>query len=154
MNPTQAQAGSQEPVDRWWQKPFVVGVRHYLEMVIAMVAGMLLLGPVVEIIGSALGIGAILARPDVAAVVMATTMTIAMTGWMRIRKHRWVPIAEMAAAMYAPFLLLLVPFWAGLIDAAALHTGGHLLMLPAMALVMLLRRHEYTSHRHAGKRGG
>ena len=46
--------------------------------------------------------------------------------------------------MYVPFGILLVPFWAGLISEAALMTWGHLLMLPAMALVMLARPHEYT----------
>ncbi len=148
MNTTHSQPDLQKPASGWWHKPIVVGVRHYLEMVIAMIAGMFLLGPVTEIIGSAVGAGAVLARPGVAALVMATNMTITMTLWMRIRRHRWAPIAEMAAAMYAPFLLLLIPYWAGLVDATVVHTGGHLLMLPAMALVMLRRRHEYTGHHH------
>lgn len=82
---------------------------------------------------------------------MPTNMTITMIIWMRIRRHRWAPIAVMAAAMYVPFLLLLIPYWSGLIDAEVLHTGGHLIMLSAMALVMLRRRHEYTAHRHADK---
>jgi hypothetical protein len=149
MNTTQINPERPNATRRWWHKPLVIGVRHYLEMVIAMVVGMVLLGPVVELIGSAIGVGDILARPDVAALVMATNMAIAMTLWMRIRRHRWVIIAEMAAAMYAPFLLLLIPYWTGLVGAEVVHTGGHLLMLPAMALAMVLRRREYGTHRHA-----
>jgi flagellar biosynthetic protein FliP len=49
----------------------------------------------------------------------------------------------MSAAMYLPFVVLLVPFWAGLITGGTLLTAGHLLMLPAMALAMLFRRSEY-----------
>jgi hypothetical protein len=40
--------------------------------------------------------------------------------------------------MYAPFVLLFAPYWLGAIDASAVMIGGHVLMLPAMALVMAL----------------
>ena len=43
-----------------------------------------------------------------------------------------------------PFLVLLVPFWAGAITADALMTWGHVLMLPAMAAVLLLKSDEYS----------
>ncbi|MEW2431857.1 hypothetical protein AB0877_27930 [Micromonospora sp. NPDC047644] len=115
---------------------------HLGEMALAMVAGMLLLGPLWELAGAALGVGGALARPEVAALVMATNMTVGMTVVMRYRAHRWHAVAEMAAAMYVPFLLLLVPFRAALIDADALMLGGHLLMVPAMVLVALRHRHE------------
>ncbi len=46
-----------------------------------------------------------------AALVMATNMTVGMTVWMRYRAHGWPAVGEMAAAMYAPFLLLLIPVW-------------------------------------------
>jgi hypothetical protein len=81
---------------------------------------------------------------------MATNMTIAMSAWMRYRQHGWAPIAEMGAAMYLPFLALFVPLWTGAISADTLMLAGHLLMLPAMALAMLLRLDEYTSHAHHG----
>ncbi|GAB3935921.1 hypothetical protein GCM10027614_11590 [Micromonospora vulcania] len=77
-----------------------------------------------------------------AALVMATNMTIGMTVWMRYRAHHWGGVVEMAAAMYVPFLLLLAPFWAGLLDGDALMIGGHLLMVPAMVLVAVRHRHE------------
>ncbi|MDG4810215.1 hypothetical protein O7634_25970 [Micromonospora sp. WMMD1120] len=115
---------------------------HLGEMALAMVAGMLLLGPLCDTVGGALGLAAALARPDVAALVMATTMTVGMTVWMRYRAHRWRGVGEMAAAMYVPFLLLLVPYEVGLLDGDTLLLGGHLLMVPAMVLVAVRHRHE------------
>jgi flagellar biosynthetic protein FliP len=114
-------------------------VRHYLEMVVAMLIGMVTLGPLEGLVWPALT-----ARPDVGVMVMATNMSIAMAGWMRFRGHSWRGIAEMSASMYAPFVALLVPFWTGAVGEGALMTWGHLAMLPAMALVMLLRPDEYA----------
>ena len=114
-------------------------VRHFLEMVVAMLAGMVSLGPLEGVVWPALT-----DRPDVGVLVMATNMSIGMAVWMRFRRHSWRGIAEMSAAMYVPFVVLLVPFWAGAIGEHALMTWGHLLMLPAMALVMLLRPSEYA----------
>jgi flagellar biosynthetic protein FliP len=87
---------------------------------------------------------ALTARPDVGALVMATNMSLGMAAWMRFRGHLWRGIAEMSASMYLPFVVLLVPFWAGTIGEGALMMWGHLLMLPAMALVMVLRPGEYA----------
>src|SRR5688572_6101573 len=113
--------------------------RHYLEMVVAMLAGMFVLGwletqafPTVEL------------TIETGVLVMATNMAIGMGAWMRIRGHTWRGIAEMSAAMYLPFAVLLVPYWTGVVSADTVIAWGHLLMLPAMALVMVLRPHEYT----------
>jgi hypothetical protein len=122
--------------------------RHYLEMVIAMVVGMIALGPVWSWLAARIGATELFDRPDLGALVMATDMTIAMSVWMRFRGHGWAPIAEMAAAMYLPFIILFVPLWAGLISEATLMVAGHLLMLLAMAAAMLLRVHEYTHAHH------
>ena len=113
-------------------------VRHYLEMVVAMVVGMVVLGPVWQLVWPGLS-GHVAAD----ALVMATDMAIGMGGWMRFRGHSWSAIGVMSAAMYLPFLVLLVPFAAGAITGGALMAGGHVLMLPAMALAMTWRRHEY-----------
>jgi flagellar biosynthetic protein FliP len=114
-------------------------VRHYLEMVVAMLVGMVVLGPVEGLVWPDLT-----ARADVGVLVMATNMAIGMGAWMRYRGHSWRGVAEMSASMYVPFLVLLVPFWAGAIGEHALMTWGHLLMLPAMAAAMLLRPAEYA----------
>ena len=114
-------------------------VRHYLEMVVAMLVGMVVLGPVEGLVWPDLT-----ARADVGVLVMATNMAIGMGAWMRYRGHSWRGVAEMSASMYVPFLVLLVPFWAGAIGEHAMMTWGHVLMLPAMAAVMLLRPAEYA----------
>lgn len=81
---------------------------------------------------------------------MATNMTVAMVAWMRLRhRHGWPATLEMSAAMYLPFIVLFPPMWLGVLSAHAMLVLGHVLMLPAMAGVMLLRRDEYTGHHHA-----
>lgn len=111
---------------------------HFLEMVVAMVAGMVVLEPVWSFLW-----------PDLSDVVtahvlvMATDMALGMAVWMRVRRHGWAGIAEMSAAMYVPFVVLLPFHWTGLLSGMALMTAGHVLMLPAMLVAMLRRRHEY-----------
>ncbi|PZW00368.1 hypothetical protein SAMN05443287_104397 [Micromonospora phaseoli] len=119
-------------------------VRHLLEMLLAMVAGMLVLGPARAALGTAFGLAP--ASPGVGALLMATDMSVGMAVWMWYRGHSVAALGEMVLAMYAPVLLLLVPWAAGLLDADALSTGAHLLMVPAMIAVALRRRHEYTGH--------
>jgi hypothetical protein len=112
--------------------------RHYLEMVVAMVVGMVVLAPVWHLVWPGLS-----AHVAADAAVMATDMALGMGAWMRVRRHSWGAIGVMSAAMYLPFAVLLVPFFAGVISGGTLMTAGHVLMLPAMALAMLHRRHEY-----------
>ncbi len=119
-------------------------VRHYLEMVVAMLVGMVALGPLWSLAGDAFGWSAVLHRPEAAVLVMATNMTIAAAAWMRFRRHGWAAIAEMAVAMYAPFIVLFPPLWLGVLSATGLMVLGHLLMLLTIAAVMLRRRDEYT----------
>jgi flagellar biosynthetic protein FliP len=110
-------------------------VGHYLEMVVAMVVGMIALDP--------LWPAEWVARADVAAVAMATDMTVAMALWMRIRRHSWPRIAEMCAVMYVPFLALLVPYWLGVLSGMGLMVVGHAIMFPLMLAAMLWRRADY-----------
>ena len=110
-------------------------IRHFLEMLAAMVLGMLVLGPLWPSVNWV----------ELHALVMATNMTIGMTALMAVRRHSWPAILEMSAAMYAPFIILFAPYWTGLITAGGLFLLGHLLMLPAMLLAMLRRRAEYTA---------
>jgi flagellar biosynthetic protein FliP len=112
---------------------------HFVEMVVAMVVGMAALGPLWTLMWPDLP-----SSPAAHTMVMATDMAIGMALWMRLRGHGWRGIAEMSAAMYVPFLLLLGPYALGMISGAALMLGGHVLMLPAMLLAMLRHRHEYA----------
>jgi putative intracellular protease/amidase len=117
-------------------------VWHYLEMVIAMSLGMLLLGMVW---------GAVLpgdVRFDVDTLLMAADMTIGMAVWMLIRRHGGAAIAEMSLAMFAPFVVLLVPYWFGVLPGHLVMSIGHTLMFVLMALAMLRRREEYVHHGH------
>src|SRR5918995_625946 len=100
---------------------------HGLEMVIAMVVGMVVLGPIWSWAWPALS-----ENTTTQALVMATDMSIGMAVWMRIRGHGLPAIAEMCAAMFLPFLVLLPFHWAGALSAMALMTACHVLMVPAM----------------------
>jgi hypothetical protein len=122
-------------------------VRHFFEMVAAMVAGMAVLGGLVSLLCAATGHQGLLDHAGASAPIMATNMTVGMTVWMRHRGHGWAPIAEMAAAMYAPLLVLLIPFWIGVLPGGLLLGAVHVLMLPAMWIAMLHRRDEYV-HDH------
>ncbi|GAA2870354.1 hypothetical protein GCM10010472_29620 [Pseudonocardia halophobica] len=119
-------------------------VRHYVEMVVAMVLGMVVLLPLWRLAG----------LPDVSgsvelhSLLMATSMTVGMSAWMLVRRHSRAAIGEMAAAMYLPFVVLFVPFWAGVLDGHGVMTAGHVLMLPGMLLAMLRRPAEYVGHHH------
>ena len=107
--------------------------RHLAEMLAAMTVGMLVLGPLWPLPR------ALAERADVAAFTTATDMTVAMAVWMWHRGHGAAYTAEMAAAMYAPFAVLLIPWWLGLVPGETVLLGGHLLMLPAMVAVMVRR---------------
>lgn len=127
-------------------------IRHLLEMVVAMAVGMVALGPVWDLVFGWLGWSGALGRPDLAALVMATDMSIGMVLWMRYRRHSWVSTWEMCAAMYVPFVVLFVPFWMGALDGDVMLGAGHVLMLPCMVAVMLRRRGEYTLDHRAHRR--
>jgi hypothetical protein len=116
---------------------------HFAEMVVAMLAGMMALAPLWS-----LAVPGLSAHPAADAIVMATNMSLGMALWMRIRRHSWPRIAEMSAAMYVPFAVLLVPYWLGVLSGDALMTGGHVLMFPAMLAAMLWRRGDYHHHGH------
>ena len=131
-------------VDRTERRRFV---HHYLQMVLAMFVGMFVGG---ALIGGVFGQREFLREhPGILAPVMATNMTIGMVVWMRYRGHGWAATADMAAAMYVPTFLFLIPYLAGVIAKGPMLAGMHLLMLPAMWAVMLRRRDEYTHDHHA-----
>ena len=126
-------------------------VRHFIEMVLAMLVGMAVLGMVVQGVCAALGhSGFFLDHVGLRAPLMAMNMTVGMAVWMRHRGHGWVPIAEMSAAMFVPLAVLIGPFWAGVLSGDGLLGAMHVLMLPAMVIAMLHRRDEYAQdhHRH------
>ena len=128
------------------QTPTARFIRHYLEMVIAMLLGMAVLGIPGFVALDAAGLDT-----DAAGVLlwgMAISMTVPMVGWMRHRRHGWGPSLEMTAAMVVPTIGALLLYEAGALDDAHAAMGiQHVVMFPAMLGVMLLRRGEYV-HAH------
>jgi flagellar biosynthetic protein FliP len=123
-------------------------VRHFFEMVLAMVVGMVVLGMVTRMICAALGNSEFFVdHPGLRAPLMTLNMTVAMALWMRHRGHGWGATAEMSAAMFVPLAVLIGPFLVGAISGNVLLGAMHLLMIPAMVIAMLHRRDEYA-HDH------
>ena len=127
-------------------------VRHYLEMVVAMFAGMVVLGaPAVWALG-AVGIDWNRLSDDSPALMflgMATTMTVPIVGWMMYRGHGWRANTEMSASMFLPTFAVIGLLWADVLtDLGALMLLEHVAMLVAMAAVMIARPAEYAGHHH------
>jgi hypothetical protein len=115
--------------------------RHYVEMVIAMFAGMFVLGMLL----SAVGLGFSHERqPELAYLLMAFDMSVGMAIWMRYRGHGWAATLEMCAAMFVPVVPLFPLLWLGLVDGGAVMTLAHVAMFPLMLVAMLRRRDEYA----------
>ena len=117
-------------------------IRHYVEMLIAMFAGMAVLG------GGVAAAGVDVGPPAVALLWMATTMSVPMVAWMRYRGHGWAPAWEMTASMFIPsFAAIGFMAW-GIVDEHAAMAIQHVGMFPAMLVAMLMRRDEYSGHHH------
>ncbi|WP_026929768.1 hypothetical protein [Glycomyces tenuis] len=117
---------------------------HYVEMVVAMLAGMFVLGGLVRGVVALAGVEYGMAtHPELTILEMALDMSIGMVVWMRVRGHGWAGTLEMAAVMIAPALVL-VPFVRlGALGADTAMLLEHLAMFPLMFLAMLRRRGEY-----------
>jgi hypothetical protein len=130
-------------------------VRHYVEMVVAMLAGMVALGVPAGWALKAFGSSTSEltdAAPALMLLGMAVTMTVPMVAWMRYRGHGRRATFEMAASMVLPAFAAV-----GLLAADVMtHIGTllaveHVAMLLGMLAAMLLRLDEYTRHHgHVG----
>ena len=120
-------------------------LRHYAEMLIAMFAGMAVLG------GGFMAAGFDPEGLELELLWMAFIMSVPMVAWMRYRGHGWAPSWEMTASMFIPSFAAIALLWAGLVDErGTLMAIQHAGMFPAMLVAMLLRRDEYTgAHAHA-----
>jgi hypothetical protein len=128
-------------------------VRHALEMTVAMLVGMVVLGLAFRQLHLALfrtGFDDAWHRhTELAVFAMAFNMTLPMVALMRYRGHSWERGGEMAAAMFVPAVPLLVLLWLGVISAYLVFPLQMVLMLPSMMLAMLYRADEYAGHAHA-----
>ncbi|MEV4549338.1 hypothetical protein [Nonomuraea wenchangensis] len=138
---TNARTGTGGATGRRWGRFFL----HYLEMIIAMFAGMFALGALLDVLG--LGVSHS-AQPELGYLVMALNMSIGMAAWMRFRRHGWASTLEMCAAMFVPVVPLFPMMWLGWIDAGTMMTLAHVAMFPLMLAAMLRRLDEYAGCAH------
>jgi len=122
-------------------------IRHYFEMVAAMFLGMAILGLPAGWLLNTMGTSWSALSTAPMLLLMATTMTIPMVGWMAYRGHGRRANAEMAASMFLPTFAVVGQLWTGLVtDVGVLLAVEHVAMLLSMLAAMLLRRTEYTQH--------
>ena len=125
--------------------------RHAVEMTVAMLLGMAVLGLAFRAFHLAVfGTGfddAWHEHTALAVFAMTFNMTLPMVGVMRYRGHGWGRCGEMAAAMFALAVALLVLFWLGVFSASVVLPLEMALMLPTMIAVMALRFEEYAEPR-------
>jgi flagellar biosynthetic protein FliP len=127
---------------------------HYLEMVVAMLVGMFILGGALRAVLAAADVAYSMDRyPELVTLEMGLTMAVAMLGWMRLRGHGWAPTLEMSGAMLAPAIAAVPLIALDVLDAGAGMTVEHVAMFALMLAVMLRRREEYMAHthRHTGR---
>jgi flagellar biosynthetic protein FliP len=122
--------------------------RHYAEMAIVMLVGMAVLA-----IPARWASGAMLPwldadDPGLMIARMALIMTLPMVLWMRWRGHRSAPCLEMALAMIAPAVGVILLQRAGLVEGLSLlMTLEHVAMFAAMFVAMVARPDEYCHGR-------
>jgi hypothetical protein len=118
-------------------------LRHFLEMVVAMFVGMVVVGAAMRGVLALAGLQFPTQYPELAALEMAFDMSVGMVVWMRYRGHGLASTLEMAGVMFAPAVALFPLLWLGVISGDSLIALEHVAMLPLMWLVMLRRRNEY-----------
>ena len=142
----EAQSILDQPQDRRKVWRFV---RHLLEMIVAMMLGMCVLGAAWgafhEIVFGSAFADAWRDYVGLAAFAMAFNMTVPMVLWMRYRGHSWERGGEMVGAMNLPLLPLLLLYSLDLIPAEAVLGLQMMLMIPSMVLAMLYRKEEYSA---------
>lgn len=122
---------------------------HYLEMVVAMLVGMFILGGALRAVLAVADVAYSMDRyPEVVTLEMGLTMAVAMLGWMRFRGHGWAPTLEMSGAMLAPAIAAAPLIALEVLDAGTGMMVEHVAMFTLMLAVMLRRREEYTAHTH------
>ena len=127
----------------WWRF-----ARHYVEMVVAMLLGMLLLDLATLPFGDPPGYDTTLGMY----LYMAVAMSAPMIAWMRRMGHPWRDCWEMTAWMVAPMFALVSPVVLDIplpgLDEHSLMSLSHLAMLAGMAVLMLYRWDVYALGAH------
>src|SRR5262245_25833548 len=103
-------------------------IRHYIEMVVAMLAGMFALGVMLSMAGTMM-MDWYDDSIEIVVFGMVLAMTVPMVVWMRCRGHGWTPAWEMSVSMFLSALVGFAFFWIG-----AIQDGGSLMMLEHVAM--------------------
>ena len=130
-------------------------MRHLLEMLVAMFAGMALLGVALAALGEPPGYASPLVRYSL----MGAFMAAPMVAWMRHRGHSWSDGHEMTVAMLLPMLALVVPVELGVaryvpgLSEASLPIFSHVAMIVGMVVLMIYRfeRYAHGAHSHRAR---
>ncbi len=120
--------------------------RHLLEMVVAMLAGMAVLGVAIWALGEPPGYSNLLVEYGL----MGTSMSVPMVAWMRYRGHSWSDGGEMTAAMLSPMFALVLPAELGVVGLTghALMMFSHMAMIGGMVALMVYRWDRYAHGAH------
>ncbi len=126
--------------------------RHLLEMVLAMMAGMAVLGVALATLGEPPGYANLFVQYGL----MGVSMSVPMVAWMRYRGHSWSDGGEMAAAMLLPMFALVVPVELGVsryvpgLSEDSLMMLSHVAMIGGMVALMAYRfdRYAHGAHGH------
>ena len=124
--------------------------RHLLEMVLAMMVGMAVLGVALAVLGEPPGYANLFVRYGL----MGAFMAAPMVGWMRYRGHPWSDGLEMTAAMLVPTFALVAPVELGVavpgLSEESLMMLSHVAMISGMVVLMIYRfeRYAYGSQCH------
>ena len=143
--------GTAQPQAGWWSDRASAGprwrfTRHLLEMIAAMIVGMMILGAAVGTLGEPPGYANLFVEYGL----MGASMSVSMVAWMRFRGHAWSDGIEMTAAMLVPMFVVVTPFALGPAGETpgqsdhALMMLAHVAMVGGMVALMIYRRDRYT----------
>jgi hypothetical protein len=120
--------------------------RHLLEMVVAMLAGMAVLGVALGVLGEPPGYSNLLVKYGL----MGASMSVPMVAWMRHRGHTWSDGLEMTVAMLSPMFALVLPVELGVVGLTghSLMMLSHVAMIGGMVALMIYRFDRYAHGAH------
>jgi hypothetical protein len=129
---------------------------HFLEMQIPMTLGMILFGVVVRQLRTVPSLSTTFARgSDLTILTDGLFMSIPMVAWMVYRKHGWRHSLEMAAAMLAPMLAIILLGWLGAYAALPwLPKLACAVSSLGMLVYMLFQRAHFTGEAGHATHGG
>ena len=128
-------------------------VWHFVQMVLAMEAGMMVYHLLLRPVLAPTSVGALTSQfPLIGYWMMVAAMVLGMIALMGYHRSSWRYSLEMTIAMIAPLAALTVLVLCSLLPIHTLYGVGDPVMFLAMAAFMLFRPHDHAhgAHEHAG----